>query len=284
MSKRRYAFFPGCILEKATQECHQATMAVAKALDWELVEIPGWSCCGASHVQDIDHKAALVANARNLALAERMDLSILTVCSTCTLMLRKAKMELDGGAKDEINEYLAQGGLTYQGKATVTHLLWELVDSKHEWADKIVNPLLNLRIAPFYGCHTIRPPEIQNFENALAPTSLEQIIMALGAIPAPTSDRLKCCGFHAAYPAEPDVLRRAGTTVKNAAEAQADCLVTPCPLCQMQLDVYQPDARAAADTQAEVPCLHLAQLIGLGLGLPREVLGLQRHIVQSKKF
>ena len=284
MSKRRYAFFPGCILEKATQECHQATLAVAKALDWELVEIPGWSCCGASHVQDIDPRAALVTNARNLALAELMNLPILTVCSTCTLMLRKAKQELDGGAKDEINTYLAEGGLGYQGKAAVTHLLWELVATKDEWAGKLVQPLSGLQVAPFYGCHTIRPPEVQTFENALAPTSLEQIITALGATVVSTADRLKCCGFHAAYPAEPDVLRRAGTTIKNAATAKADCLVTPCPLCQMQLDVYQPDARAAVGTQAEVPCLHLPQLIGLGLGLSKHSLGLQRHIVQSNKI
>jgi succinate dehydrogenase / fumarate reductase cytochrome b subunit len=282
--KRRYAFFPGCVLEKATQECQQATLAVAKALDWELVEIPGWSCCGASHVQDIDETAALVINARNLALSELMRLPVLTVCSTCTLMLRKAKMELDHGAKEEINEYLAEGGLGYEGTATVTHLLWELVEHKAEWVDKITKPLSGLRVAPFYGCHTIRPPEVQTFENALAPTSLEQLITALGATPVPTPDRLKCCGFHAAYPAEPDVLRNAGNTVINAAAAQADCFVTPCPLCQMQLDVYQPEGRAAAGTHAEMPCLHLAQLIGLGLGLSSETLGLQRHIVRSNKF
>ena len=282
--KRRYAFFPGCILEKATRECHQSTMALAKALDWELVEIPGWSCCGASHVQDIDEKAALVTNARNLALAEKMGLPILTVCSTCTLMLRKAKMALDNGAKDEINTYLAEGGLRYLGTATVTHLLWELVEHKDEWIGKVTTPLSGLRVAPFYGCHTIRPPEVQTFENALAPTSLEQLITAVGAVPAPTQDRLKCCGFHAAYPAEPDVLRNAGNTIKNAAAVQADCLLTPCPLCQMQLDVYQPDARAAAGTDAEVPCLHLAQLVGLGLGLSAEALGINNHIVRGKKF
>ena len=282
--KRRYAFFPGCILEKATQECYQATMAVAKALDWELVEIPGWSCCGASHVQDIEEKAALTVNARNLALTELMGLPLLTVCSTCTLMLRKAKMELDNGAKEEINSYLAEGGLGYEGTATVTHLLWELVEAKDEWLDKITSPLSALRVAPFYGCHTIRPPEVQTFENALAPTSLEQLITALGAVPSPTPDRLKCCGFHAAYPAEPDVLRNAGNIISNAAAVQADCLLTPCPLCQMQLDVYQPDARSAAGTDAEMPCLHLAQLIGLGLGLTAETLGIKRHIVQSKKF
>ena len=282
--KRRYAFFPGCILEKATRECHDATLAVARALDWELVEIPGWSCCGASHVQDIDARAALTVNARNLALAERMGLPVLTVCSTCTLMLRKAKQELDGGAREEINRYLAAGGLHYAGTATVTHLLWELADSTEEWADRVKRPLQGIRVAPFYGCHTVRPPEVQTFENALAPTSMERLIEAVGAVPASTPDRLKCCGFHAAYPAEPDVLRNAGTIVKNAAAAQADCLLTPCPLCQMQLDVYQPDARAAAATDAQVPCLHLAQLIGLALGLSTEALGLHRHIVPSGKF
>lgn len=282
--KRRYAFFPGCILEKATHECSQATMALAKALNWELVEIPGWSCCGASHVQDIDEKAALVNNARNLALAEMMGLPILTVCSTCTLMLRKAKIALDNGAKDEINTYLAEGGLGYQGTAIVTHLLWELVEHKDEWSGKVTTPLSGIRVAPFYGCHTIRPPEVQTFENALAPTSLEQLIAAVGAVPVPTQDRLKCCGFHAAYPAEPDVLRNAGNIINNAASVQADCLLTPCPLCQMQLDVYQPDARQVAGTDAEVPCLHLAQLIGLGVGVSPETLGLKNHIAHNKKF
>jgi succinate dehydrogenase / fumarate reductase, cytochrome b subunit len=282
--KRRYAFFPGCVLEKATQECHQATMAVAKALDWELVEIPGWSCCGASHVQDIDDKAALTINARNLALSEVMGLPILTVCSTCTLMLRKAKMELDNGAKEEINTYLAKAGLVYQGTATVTHLLWELVESKGEWLGKISKPLSGVRVSPFYGCHTLRPPEVQTFENPLAPDSLEQLIAVLGAIPAPTQDRLKCCGFHAAYPAEADVLRNAGNIIGNAADVRSDCLVTPCPLCQMQLDVYQPEARAAAGTNAEVPCLHLAQFVGLGLGISPGELGLERHIARFTKI
>lgn len=281
--KKRYAFFPGCVLEQAAKECLQATEAVMKKLDVELVEIPGWSCCGASHVQDIDEKAALTINARNLALAEKMDLPVLTVCSTCTLMLRKAKKALDGGAKEEINTYLAAGGLQYQGTATITHLLWELAENKVFWADKVSRPLSSMQVAPFYGCHTIRPPEIQTFESSLTPSSLEQIITALGATAKQTPERLKCCGFHAEYPAERDVMKLTAKTVAGAASANADCIVTPCPLCQMQLDMFQPDAVTAAGADVEVPCLHLAQLVGLGLGIPADELGISKHVVRFSK-
>lgn len=275
--KKRYAFFPGCVLEQAAAECRQATEAVLARLGVELVEIPGWSCCGASHVQDIDDKGALAANARNLALAEAIGLPVLTVCSTCTLMLRKAKQELDGGAKDEVNRYLATGGLEYKGTVEVTHLLWELAGDVDAWAAGVTRPLSGLKVAPFYGCHTIRPPKVQTFENALAPTSIERIIAALGAEAAPTPERLKCCGFHAVYPAAGDVLKMTARAAEGALAAKADCLVTPCPLCQMQLDMYQPDAGVAG----EMPCLHLAQLVGLGLGLPAAALGLSRHVVAA---
>lgn len=275
--KKRYAFFPGCVLEQAASECRQATEAVMAALGVELVEIPGWSCCGASHVQDINEKEALAANARNLALAEEIGLPVLTVCSTCTLMLRKAKQELDGGAGAEINRYLAAGGLEYKGTVEVTHFLWELAGDVEAWSGKVTRPLTGFKVSPFYGCHTIRPPKVQTFENALAPTSLERIIDALGAEAAPTPERLKCCGFHAVYPAAKDVLRMTARAANGALTAKADCLVTPCPLCQMQLDMYQPDAGVAG----EMPCLHLAQLVGLGLGLPASALGLGRHVVAA---
>ena len=95
----KYAFFPGCVLDAAAKEAYIATSKVAHALDIELVEIPGWTCCGASHVQDTHELGAIAINARNIALAEQMELPVLTVCNTCTLMLRKAKHSLDNGLR-----------------------------------------------------------------------------------------------------------------------------------------------------------------------------------------
>ena len=102
----KYAFFPGCVLESAAKEDYLATVAVAKKLGIELEELDGWTCCGASHVQDIAPEVTLATNARNIALAEEKGLNLLTVCNTCTLMLREAKNELDANEKEknEVNK------------------------------------------------------------------------------------------------------------------------------------------------------------------------------------
>jgi succinate dehydrogenase / fumarate reductase cytochrome b subunit len=276
---RKFAFFPGCVLNAAAHEARMATEAVATHIGIDLIEIPGWSCCGASHVQDLDHDAALAANARNLALAERMGLDVLTACSTCALMLRTARRELVGGRKDEINQALATADMQYQGSAEVTHILWLLADSVATWAPLVKKPLSNLSVASFYGCHTVRPPQVMTYESHLNPQSMETIITACGARPVSIPERLKCCGFHAVFPAEATADRLTANAAADAAKAGADCLLTPCPLCQMQLDMYQPDAKAAVGKGGDTPVLHLTQLVGLALGIEPERLGLARHIV-----
>lgn len=101
MYAKRIRFFPGCVLTQAAIEAKMSIEAIAPILGVTLKEIPGWSCCGASQAQDVDPLAILVANARNLALAEKMKLPVLTTCSTCLPMLRRSKAELDGGKKEK---------------------------------------------------------------------------------------------------------------------------------------------------------------------------------------
>ncbi len=276
----KYAFFPGCVLEGAAKENYLATTAVAKALGIELLEIPGWTCCGASHVQDVDDLAATAINARNIALAEQLGLPLLTVCNTCTLMLRKAKAQLDHGQKETVNNLLAAAGLTYQGTSAITHLLWVLLnDYGLDRLQRLVKrPLTGLKVAGYYGCHILRPPAVMDFEDHANPQSLENLIRSLGALPVDYDARLKCCGFHATYTASEDLIRITGETNHSAVKAGADCIVTPCPLCQMSLDMNQPEGRTAVGCQQEMPVLHLAQLVGLALGLGPQALGLNMHI------
>jgi len=278
--EKRYAFFPGCVLTKAAAEANTAIRAVARALEVELVEVSGWSCCGASHVQDLEPLAALTTNARNLALAEQIGAPLLTACSTCALMLRQAKAALDGGRKDEINVFLKAGKLTYNGTVPVTTLLWELAKDLPALKAKVKKPLNNLRAAAFYGCHTVRPEAIMGFEDSQVPKSFENVLTALGATPAPFAKRLSCCGFHAVYSAEADALKMISEITDCAAKAGAHCVVTPCPLCQMQLDMYLDDAAAATGVKARVPALHLQQIVGLALGIPGTELGFERNIVK----
>ncbi|NYE57535.1 CoB--CoM heterodisulfide reductase iron-sulfur subunit B family protein [Carboxydothermus ferrireducens] len=279
----KYAFFPGCVLQGASEEAYIATIKVANALGIELVEIPGWTCCGGSHLQDYDGTVALAVNARNIALAEKMNLPILTVCSTCTLMLREAKHKLDNCKTESINQALQQVGLVYKGTSQVTHFLWVLINDYglERLKKKVKKPLKGLKVAGYYGCHILRPPHIMNFEDYANPHSLEDLIRTLGAEPVDFDARLKCCGFHALLTSNADAIKATGKINLSAINAGADCTVTPCPLCQMQLDMYQPEGKRAVGAKKEIPSLHFTQLIGLALGFNAEELGLNRHIVNT---
>ena len=271
------------MLTQAAKESKMALEAVAPRLGIKLKEIPGWSCCGASQAQDVDPVATLVANARNLALAEKMNLPVLTSCSTCLLMLRRAKAELDGGKKDRINTFLAKGNMHYAGTSEVTSLLWVLAQNAQMLKSKVVRPLANLKVAAFYGCHSLRPEHALGFESAVNPTSFETVVAALGGQTVPFAKRLDCCGFHAVYPAEKSVMRMTGQIVDSAAASGATCLVTPCPLCQMQLDIYQEAAQDISKSKARMPVLHLSQLVGIALGIPAKELGLDYNVIDATK-
>lgn len=281
----RYGFFPGCTLESAANELMISTQKVAEALGIALIELEGWTCCGASHIQDISEDLALSINARNIALGEALGAPILTVCNTCTLMLRSAKQRLDedAAAKARANEGLQAAAMRYEGTSEVTHLLWMLIRDYglENLQQKVKRPLTGLKVANFYGCHILRPPQTMGFENHLNPQSMEMVVAALGAESVDFDQRLACCGFHAVFPAEREVLKKTGDNCISARESGADVMVTPCPLCQMQLDMYQPDAQKRFEASIHMPILHLPQLIGLALGFEPEELGIKRHIIDA---
>lgn len=282
----RYAFFPGCTLESAEEELMISTLKVAEALGIELIELKGWTCCGASHIQDVDDFLATSINARNIALGEELGVSkIITVCNTCTLMLRTAKDKLDrnDNLKTRVNESLRGTGMQYKGNTEVTHLLWMLIEEYglENLREKVVRPLTGLKVANFYGCHILMPPKIMGFENHRNPQSMEMVAEVLGAESVEFDQRLACCGFHSVFPSEKEVMGLTGMNTLSSKTSGADCLVTPCPLCQMQLDAYQPDAQKGFKEDITMPILHLPQLIGLALGLSPEELAIQRHVVDA---
>lgn len=282
----RYAFFPGCTLESAAGELMISTKRVAEELGIELIELNGWTCCGASHIQDVDNFLATSINARNIALGEKLGITkIITVCNTCTLMLRTAKDKLDKNEKlrKEVNNGLRGTGLQYKGTTEVTHLLWALIEDYGlmRLKQKVKRPLKGLKVANFYGCHILMPPSIMGFENHRNPYSMEMVAEVLGAESVDFDQRLACCGFHSVFPAEKEVMNLTGKNCLSPKSSGAHCLVTPCPLCQMQLDAYQPDAQKRFAVDITMPVLHLPQLIGLALGLSPEELAIQRHVVDA---
>lgn len=284
----KFALFPGCVLEGAAAEAYTSLKKVCGKLDIELEEIPNWTCCGASHAQGVDDLAALAVNARNISIAEHMGLDIMTVCNTCTLQLRTAKQRLDKNKelREKVNGILRESGHPYEYKGTsrITHFLWVLDDHPELLEGRITRPLDGMKVAGYYGCHILRPQEIMDHGDGKHPEYLERLIRRLGGDAVWFDANRKCCGFHAQLAAEHDVLTVTGQIIDSADRAGAAAIVTPCPLCQMQLDMYEPEGREAVGSRAEIPVLHLQQLIGLAMGMSKEDVGFNRHVSAQEKL
>lgn len=272
----RFAYYPGCVSEGIAKENLTATKKIAARLGIELVPFDEFACCGAANINEVNPNFNLAVNARNFAIAEQNSLTILTLCSTCLYVMRRAKCELDNNAelREKINKELKLFGLEYKGKVNITHLLWEL---NSNWAIKRIkqnlkNPL-NMRVAPFYGCHSLRPSKYLGFDNANNPHSFERLIRVLGGTPVNYKSRTKCCGFHTFLTNRGPSLQMNRENIKDAAHCNTDVIATPCPLCYVQLSIHQDESMFPQ--KKAIPVLHLSQLVGLALGFSRLELGIK---------
>jgi len=286
MSKLKYALYTGCTAKESTPELLKSTMAVAEALDIELIVLDEASCCGASHLQDFDDFLSLTLNARNICYAEKLGLTLVTICNTCQLntSMTKERLDNDEKLKTKVNQKLNEVGLEYKGTSDVKHFLYALIDDigVEEIAKKVKRPLANLNIAPFYGCHNIRPSELQQKnnggENPYVPDSLERLIDAIGGKSIDYSHKNKCCGFHVELQAPKTANRLSGNAMLDAMDNNADVVVTPCPLCHLRLDVQQHNISKEVGRDIDMPVLHLPQMLGLALGIAPEKLGLEHNV------
>lgn len=289
MAQLKYALFWGCTPNGATPELKISLTAVAKKLDIELIELAEASCCGATHLQDFDDFLALTLNARNLAYAERLGLDLITICNTCQLVLSTAAQRLNSDEKlcAKVNAKLKEAGLEYKGTVRVRHFLYVLRDDIGFENIPVVAPLSNRSIAPFYGCHNIRPSKLANsvngkVESPYLPRSLDDLIAALGADSVNYDEKNKCCGFHVELQAPQTAYKLTGNAMIDAKDAGADMVVTPCPLCHLNMDVQQKNAQKAINSELELPVLHLPQMVGLAMGIDPKDLGIKHHIMQPK--
>ena len=279
----KFALYPGCAAKGATPELYQSTMAIVGRLGIDVVELAASSCCGAGVVTEAEPDVALALNARNFAQAERLGLDVMTICGTCQGVMAAANKRLksEPGLLDHINRLLEPDGIAYRGTIQVKHLLWIIVREigLRQLGAQVVKSLQGLRIAPFYGCYILRPSWDLGFDDPENPTSLEQVIRALGGEAVAYAGRTKCCGFPIILEKEAVAMAMSGANMKEAKDQGADCMVTPCPLCHMSLDIYQDRAGRAVNTQLNLPILHLPQLLGLAMGISAKELGFARHLI-----
>jgi len=267
----KYALFLGCKIPARLPAYEASTRAVLGRLGVGLVDL-AFTCCGYP-ARNVSRDAFVVAAARNLALAERAGLDVLTPCKCCFGTLRHAIRFLgeDAELRSRITRALAAEGLAWSGKAEVLHLLQVLarevgVDTL---AAAVRAPRTDLRVAAQYGCHALRPGNVTEFDNPVAPTIFETLIRATGATPVDWPRRLDCCGdpLHEANAPLSERITRA--KLADALESGAEVMCTACPHCHLRFDAVQ-----AGAGDPPIRTLLYTQLLGLAMGLPEKSLGL----------
>jgi len=272
----KYHYYPGCSLEGTAVEYNHSTRAVLAALDVELVEIPDWTCCGASAAEATSSLLAMALPARNLALAEQSPetTDLLVPCSACYLNLKtvEEKTRKDPDLMRRINTVLAAEQLSLRGRLRVRHLLDVLVSDLGPAAigSKVQQPLAGLQIAPYYGCQCLRPYPV--FDDPEMPSSMEPLLRCVGAEVFSWRMGGRCCGA-----SHMSTQREVGIALVAAilkAARGADAIVTVCPMCQMNLEAFQNTVSRSQHMDLHMSILYLPQLLGLALGLSDHDLGL----------
>ena len=283
----KVAYWPGCVSRGFTPELHGSMAKVAPLLDIELVELDRACCSGAGVLSEHNQELADTLNARTFALAQQVEGAelMMNICSTCQGAQSECQERLDANTeyREHVNQTLAGENLRYEKGITNKHFLWLMVEEigLETVASKVKRPLTDLRVGPFYGCYIVRPTSRLGIDREHPRDRyLHRLIEALGGTVVDYAGQYKCCGFPIITMNKTASLKQAGRHLGDALDADADCLVTPCPLCHLNLDLQQPGAERIVGRELGMPVLHLPQLVGLAFGLEPKELGMSKHVVR----
>jgi heterodisulfide reductase subunit B len=273
-------FFPGCSLQGFNQAYYKSAIALGKTIGYELDEIDDWNCCGATAYFSISEERTFLANARNLAIAEKKSNELTVACGACYASLSKTAKYYSQSQKLSylMDNALKEVGMVYDGKVKVRHLL-EVVFNEYpqkELAAKIVRPLKGIKIAPYYGCMIFRPNPAPIPRDAL-----EQLVRLSGADPVDYSAKDRCCGGMLVNN-RPDVgLELVKGLLSEAQMKGTQLIITTCPLCQINLELYQGAVNRKYHTEFKIPVIYFTQMLGYAMGASPKDLNLGTELLSS---
>ena len=281
----KYAYYPGCSLEKNAAAYGESFQQVMHVLESELVELDDWNCCGASEYFSLDPLPAYALLARNLSLVPKGMKDLVAPCSACYLNLYKTEhhMGLYPQLNRDVNTALAEANLSYKpGAVRVRHALDIVVNDigMEKITSHIVRPLQGIRLVPYYGCLIVRPKT--GFDNPEYPESLDRLLETLGAAVMEFPLKTACCGGHMPQINLETAFTLIHELVSAAVERQADAIVTLCPMCQLNLDAYQAQANSHYGTNHTIPILYFTQMMGLAFGLEPRRLGFGQELTSAQ--
>jgi heterodisulfide reductase subunit B len=282
----KFAFFKGCKIPYYLNQYETSTRAVLKKFGVKLVDLD-FNCCGYPN-RDIDFESFVLSSARNMALAEKKGLHIMTPCKCCFGSLKHADYFLreNKTLRRDINRELEKEGLSWTGGGGIKHLLTVLSDDigLQSISKTIVKPQTDLVVAAHYGCHALRPSNVVHFDDPLSPSIFEDLIAATGAQTADWPRRLDCCGNPLWGKNNAISLALMRTKTRDAHESGAACICTACTYCQIQFDEIQGSQKKQVDKLPLVPAILYSQLLGLSMGLSERVLGIRQNRIPLPQF
>ncbi len=293
MAIKEYSFYPGCSSQKgASASNYQVSVdAMCDVLDIKLNDIPDWNCCSASiGYAGGGELPRMALSARNMALSEQAnpDQDLVATCAACWLATRETKERLlhSGSLMKETNEALAAAGLKVEAKQNVRHMVEVLIEDfgYDGLAQHVKKPLEGIKIAGYVGCQTNRPFGIagESFEN---PKYLDKLVETMGAEPIENYDKkASCCGGALIF-SEPEKSQALiKDIIESAYDGGAEMIVTPCPVCQMNVEVYQDQINARYKTKFNMPVVYYSQLMSVAYGKNVQDSGLNGQVIRAKKL
>jgi len=273
----KVSFFPGCSLEGTAREYGESIEYVCKELNIELEELKDWTCCGASSAHCTNEFLSIALPARNLACAEKLEQDLITPCAACFSRLKTAAEKLTGSKKHTVE-------IPYMGDISILHILEFLL--KDEFAEKIrekiKKPLTGLKTASYYGCLLTRPPQITKEKHWENPRGLDSLISRLGGEIISWPYKTECCGGSLVLTNLEIEHRLVGRILDMALEAEADCIVTACPLCMSNIDTREEEIGAVNGTTYDLPVFYFTELMGLAFGSNETNTWFGRHLVDPR--
>ena len=276
----RYAYYPGCSAHSTARDMHESAIAVARLLGIEMVEIKGWSCCGATAAHQTDRVMAAALPAANLLLSKEMGLDTVVNCAACYNRMKTTNHEVTSSPamRSKVAEAI---GKEYDGSVAVRHFIEVLLQDigVDKLRKRFKRSLNGLKVACYYGCFLVRPHNVTGFDDPENPTSLDRLVMAMGGESLDWPYKVECCGGGLNLTMTDVVVKLSGSIIEMARLSGADCIAVACPMCQASLDLRQKDIEKETGKKLDMPIVYITQLLGLCLGVPVKELGLNRLIV-----
>ncbi len=280
----KIAYYPGCSLHASSAFYDVQTRLVLKHLGVELQEIEDWNCCGATSACKTDSFLSIALPARNIGIADASGLDeMLIPCSSCysrTLVSQKVLAD-NADLRNSINAELTK---KVSGRVRILSILEVLLQklNSNEFSEKLKNKLEGFKPACYYGCLLTRfPYDVAVPDNVENPHGMEIICEKIGAKPVDWNYKTDCCGASASVNDTDVALRLMSNIMKDALARGANCFVTTCPMCQLNLDAYQDMVREKYGIQQRLPVYFITELVGLALGISDRDLQIDRHLIDA---